>query len=95
MAISEEEVRYIATLARLRFDDDEQRQLAHEMSDILRYMEKLNELDTSAVPPMSHVLDLVNVVRKDECAPRISHEEALQNAPDTDGSYFRVPRVIE
>lgn len=95
MAISIEEVRYIARLARLRFSEGEEQRLAQEMSRIIDYVDQLNELDTTGVPPMSHVLDLSNAVRKDKTEQRISHEEALQNAPDADDAYFRVPKVIE
>ncbi|MGI9174362.1 MAG: Asp-tRNA(Asn)/Glu-tRNA(Gln) amidotransferase subunit GatC [Rhodothermales bacterium] len=95
MAISIEDVRYIAELARLRFSEDEEKRLAREMGAVLEYMEKLDELDTTGVPPMAHVFDLHNVFRDDEVASRISREEALQNAPDADGTYFRVPKVIE
>lgn len=95
MSITVEEVRYIAELARLRFEPEEEERLARQMSDILAYMEKLNELDTAAIPPMSHVLDLYNVFRDDAVEQRISREEALSNAPDADGEYFRVPKVIE
>lgn len=95
MPVSVEQVRYIARLARLRFTEEEEQRLAEEMSEIISYVEKLNELDTSGVEPMSHVLDLYNVVRKDEIAQRISREEALKNAPDADGTFFRVPKVIE
>jgi aspartyl-tRNA(Asn)/glutamyl-tRNA(Gln) amidotransferase subunit C len=95
MAISVEDVRYIASLARLRFEEEEERHLAEQMSRILDYMAKLDELDTSGVPPMSHVLDLYNVFRADQQEARISREEALANASDADGQYFRVPKVIE
>ena len=93
--VTVETVRYIASLARLRFNEAEQERLAAEMTEILDYVDKLNELDTSNVPPMSHVLDLYNVVREDRAEPRITREEALKNAPDADGSYFRAPKVIE
>ena len=95
MAISVEEVRRIASLSRLRFSEEKEEELAEQMSSILDYMEKLNELDTSGVPPMSHVLDLKNVYREDEVETRISREEALSNAPDADSTYFRVPKVID
>lgn len=95
MAVSEEDVQYIASLARLRFSEDEVVRLAKEMSDILAYVEKLNELDTTAVPPMSHVLDLHNVTREDRVEQRITREDALRNAPDADSEYFRAPKVIE
>ncbi|NBC18677.1 MAG: Asp-tRNA(Asn)/Glu-tRNA(Gln) amidotransferase subunit GatC [Bacteroidetes bacterium] len=95
MALSTDEVRYIARLARLRFSPDEQEQLAQDMGKVLDYMDTLDELDTSGVPPMSHVLDLYNVHRDDKVASRIDHDDALRNAPDADGDYFRVPKVID
>lgn len=95
MSISVEEVRYIAALARLHFSEGEEHHLAEQMSEILDYMDKLNELDTTDVPPMSHVLDLYNIVREDVARQRITPEEALRNAPDADSDYFRVPKVIE
>jgi aspartyl-tRNA(Asn)/glutamyl-tRNA(Gln) amidotransferase subunit C len=94
MSISVEDVRYIAGLARLRFAEEEEQRLAREMGAILDYVDQLNELDTTGVPPMAHVLDLYNVYRSDKASPRISREEALRNAPDADGEYFRVPKVI-
>ena len=95
MAISQDDVRYIARLARLRFTPKEEARLAEEMSRILDYVDQLDELDTSGVPPMTHVLDLHNVAREDAVQQRISQDEALHNALDTDGDYFRVPKVIE
>ena len=95
MSVSVDEVQRIASLARLRFSEDEEKELAGQMSRILDHMEKLNELDTSGVPAMTHVLDMENVLREDEVASRISQEEALKNAPDADGTYFRVPKVID
>lgn len=94
MSLSVDDVRYIAGLARLRFSEEEEQRLAREMDAILDYVDQLNELDTTGVPPMSHVLDLYNVYRPDEAHPRISREEALQNAPDSDGEYVRVPKVL-
>lgn len=95
MALSVDDVRYIAALARLRFSEEEEHHLAEQMSEILAYMDKLNELDTTDVPPMAHVLDLYNVFREDAALQRVTREEALRNAPDADSDYFRVPKVIE
>lgn len=95
MAVSVEEVQYIASLARLRFSKEEEARLADQMSEILDYVEKLNELDTTAVPPMSHVLDLYNVARDDDVEQRITRDEAFKNVPDADSEYFRAPKVIE
>jgi aspartyl-tRNA(Asn)/glutamyl-tRNA(Gln) amidotransferase subunit C len=95
MSVSAEEVRRVAALARLRLSDEEVESMQGQMSRILDYMDKLNEVDTSGVQPMAHVLDLVNVLREDRVEQRISREEGLKNAPDTDGTFFRVPRVID
>ena len=95
MSITTRDVRYIAELARLSFTAEEEERLARELNDVLSYMEKLNELDTSAVPPMSHVLDLYNVFREDDVRHRVEREQALQSGPDADDAYFRVPKIIE
>ncbi len=95
MSITKEEVRYIAQLARLQFTAVEEDRLAQEMNTMLAYVDQLNELDTTSVAPMAHVLDLSNVVRKDVRDERISQEDALRNAPDADGVFFRVPKVID
>ena len=95
MSVTPEEVRHIAKLARLRLSGDEQEVMAEQLSSILDYIEQLNELDVTGVEPMSHVLDLVNATRDDVVDQRVSHEEALKNAPSADSDYFRVPRVIE
>jgi aspartyl-tRNA(Asn)/glutamyl-tRNA(Gln) amidotransferase subunit C len=95
MRVTTDDVRHIASLARLRFSAAEQERLAGELSCILDYVDQLDELDTSDVPPMAHVLDAQNVVRPDRVERRVSRDDALANAPDTDGTYFRVPKVIE
>ncbi len=95
MKVTRDQVRHIAALARLRFDAAEEKEIAAQMTRILDYVEKLNELNLDGVEPMSHVLDLYNVVRPDEARSRITREEALSNAPDADDAYFRVPKVIE
>ena len=95
MALSREEVRHVAQLARLDFSDDEEQRMAGEMSQILDYVEKLDELDTSGVPQMSHVLDVTNVFREDDIRSRIDREQALEPASDTEDGYFQVPQVIE
>ena len=95
MGLSREDVQHVAQLARLDFSEEEEARLAEEMSRILDYAEKLDELDTSGVPPMSHVLDVTNVFRDDDVESRIEQEQALKPAPETDGPYFRVPQVVE
>ncbi len=93
--ITRDDVDYVAGLAQLTLDDDAKDRLVHELGDILAYMEKLNGLDTTGVEPMMHVLDLVNVYREDETRPSLDREQALMNAPSTDGVYFLVPKILD
>ncbi len=95
MSVSEKEVRYVANLARLQLSEEDVKSLAGDMNKILGYMDLLNELDTSDVAPLEHVIEMNTRLRKDEAKPTISHEDALKNAPDADSDYFRVPKVIE
>jgi aspartyl-tRNA(Asn)/glutamyl-tRNA(Gln) amidotransferase subunit C len=95
MAVSKEEVTYIADLARLRFSEEETEKMADEMNQILGYMQTLDEINTEDVEPLRHVIDLEFRVRKDAAKEPLNHKEALKNAPDADSDYFRVPRVIE
>lgn len=95
MSVSRDDVRHVAQLARLDFSEDEEAQMADELSQILDYVDKLDELDTSGVPPMSHVLDVTNVFRPDAVEERIDRAQALELAPEADDEYVRVPKVIE
>ena len=95
MSVSRDDVRHVAQLARLVFSEDEEAQIADELSQILDYVDKLDELDTSGVPPMSHVLDVTNVFRPDAVEQRIDRAQALEPAPEADDKYIRVPKVIE
>jgi aspartyl-tRNA(Asn)/glutamyl-tRNA(Gln) amidotransferase subunit C len=94
MAVTLKDVEHIAELARLEFDAKEKEKLTHELNDILKYIEKLNELDTSKVEPLSHVIELNNVFREDVVIPSIPTEEALKNAPEKTETFFKVPKVI-
>lgn len=94
MPVSREEVRHVAQLARLDFSEEDEARMADELSQILEYVDKLNELDTSGVTPMSHVLDVTNVFRADEVKERIDRGEALEPAPEADDEYFQVPKVV-
>jgi aspartyl-tRNA(Asn)/glutamyl-tRNA(Gln) amidotransferase subunit C len=94
MAISRDDVLYIAKLARLSLTDEEIDLYTGQLGEILNYVQKLGELDIDDVEPMKHVLDLVNVLREDQNLPSLSREEILKNAPEHDGMYFNVPRVL-
>jgi len=89
------DVEKVAQLARLRFSEEEKRDLASKLNDILSYMEQLNRLDTEDVEPTAHVLPLKNVFREDLVVPSMAQKELLVNAPDRAMGHFKVPKVIE
>jgi len=95
MKISKEEIEHIASLARLYLSEEEKELFGSQLSSILDYMEKLNELDTKDIEPTSHVLPLSNVMRDDIPSPSIPREDALLNAPDRTNKFYRVPKIIE
>lgn len=94
MPVSKEEVKKIAELARLEFSESEIEKYTVEMNNILGYVEKLNELDTSKVEPLSHPIENTNVFRDDKIIPSTERDEALKNAPDKTSEHFKVPKVI-
>ena len=85
----------MAVLARLDLTPDEQEQLAGHLDRILDYMDKLNELDTEGVEPMSHAVDVVNVLRPDRAVNEPRTEALLRNAPARDEDFLSVPKIIE
>jgi aspartyl-tRNA(Asn)/glutamyl-tRNA(Gln) amidotransferase subunit C len=95
MALTSEEVRHIASLARLHLDDAETERLRGELSAILSHFDLLQELDTSAVEPTAHTLPLTNVMRDDETRPSRAPDEVLANAPLAEGDLIRVRAVFE
>ncbi len=92
--LTRDEVRHVALLARLQLSEQEEEQMTRQLNDILAYMEKLGELDTSEVPPTTHAIQVENVFREDRVQPSLEREQALANAPDSDGANFVVPKVI-
>ena len=95
MKLTREELRHVADLARLGLRDDELEALATELSSILEYIDQLEQLDTSAIPPTAQVGELVDVMRDDEVGPSLDVEDALRNAPARDGTYFLVRAMQE
>ena len=91
--IGEDDVRYVAKLARLRLEQDEVARMAGELARILSHIDKMSELDIGAVPPTAHVLDVANVTRADRPRPSLERSEALRNAPAVSDECFRVPRM--
>lgn len=94
MAVTVKEVEHVAKLARLEFSKEEIVKFTKQFNQILEYMEKLEELDTSKVEPLSHVIEVSNVLRDDEVRPSYPVEEILRNAPSRTDKFFKVPKVI-
>ncbi|AZN43194.1 MULTISPECIES: Asp-tRNA(Asn)/Glu-tRNA(Gln) amidotransferase subunit GatC [Paenibacillus] len=95
MSITIKDVEHVANLARLELSEQEKEQFNGQLNAILKYAEKLNELNTDDVEPTSHVLPVYNVMRDDVIKPSVSNETALRNAPDEDDGQFKVPAVLE
>lgn len=95
MSLSHEEVRHVATLARLAFGPDEERKYGSQISAILDHINQLGELDTSNVPPTSHALKLSNVARVDAALQPFDPAVWNSNAPSADHGHFRVPKVLD
>lgn len=98
MALTEQDVRYVAELAHLELSEDEVKRLVPQLGSILQYMEKLNQLDTSQVEPMAQVAVALAEnpsLRSDRTEQCFTNEEALANAPEQGAGSFKVPRVIE
>jgi aspartyl-tRNA(Asn)/glutamyl-tRNA(Gln) amidotransferase subunit C len=95
MRISLEEVDHVAALARLGLSPSEREQLRNQLSSILEYVEQLNRLDTSRVPPSAQVIQFTNVTRPDVVRPGLTTDQALANAPSRVDDYFGVPPVFE
>ncbi|KUJ95538.1 MAG: aspartyl-tRNA(Asn)/glutamyl-tRNA(Gln) amidotransferase subunit [Desulfonauticus sp.] len=94
MKITKEEVKQIATLARLKLPEEKVEIYQKQFSAILDYMEKLKEIDTKEVNPLYSPAELKNVFREDEVKKDLDREEILKNAPKTDGEFFIVPKII-
>ena len=95
MSVSKEEVHYVAGLAKLHLSEEEVEILSRDMNSILSYMELLNNLATSDIEPLEHVITLATDYRKDVAQKALDHKKALKNAPAADSDFFRVPKVIE
>jgi aspartyl-tRNA(Asn)/glutamyl-tRNA(Gln) amidotransferase subunit C len=89
--IDRDQLLHVAQLARLELREDELERLGAQLNDIIAAVSKVSELDLADVPPTSHPLDVVNVWAEDEPRPCLSVEEALANAPEREGNFFKVP----
>jgi aspartyl-tRNA(Asn)/glutamyl-tRNA(Gln) amidotransferase subunit C len=95
MSLSREDVEKIAGLARLELSEDEKTLYQQQLSAILAYAERLNELDTKDVPPTASAVPLKNVLREDEVRPSLDLEDTLFNAPDAEQDQFRIQAVFD
>lgn len=92
--ITTEDVRAVAKLSRLVLTQDQEARFAGQLESILGYVAKIGEVDVAGVEPMAHAVPLANVLRDDSPNPGLPLEMVLQNAPETDGPFFKVPKVI-
>ena len=92
--ITLEQVKHVAKLARLDLSDEKLIRYATQLESILEYVAKINELDVSNVEPLAHAVPLHNILREDVVEPSLPLEKVLQNAPEVDGAFFKVPKII-
>ena len=94
MQITDETIEYVGILAKLELSDEEKEQAKQDMSNMLEYVSKLNELDTDSVEPMSHAFPVSNVFREDVVTNGDGSKETLSNAPEKKDGGFKVPKTI-
>lgn len=92
--ITKEQVEHVAWLARVELSEEEKELFVRQLNEILEHFQKIDRIDTEGVPPTYHVLDLMNVCRRDEVTPSIGEEPALNNAPKRKEGYFKAPRIV-
>ncbi len=92
--LDREQVQHVAFLARLELSPEEEEQFTQQLGDILTYVEQLQELDTDSVEPTYHALDTPQVTRPDQVNPYPDREAILDNAPDREDQFFKVPRIL-
>ena len=95
MEVNDALIEKLAHLSRLEFNSREKNEIKNDLQKMIAFVEKLNELDISGVEPLLHMTDEVNVLREDEVKGSIERDEALKNAPEQDGRFFKVPKVIK
>ncbi len=95
MKVSREEVLHVAELSQLNLEEAEVEQFQEQLSQIIDWQEKMNQLDLKGLDPMIHVQDMKNVSREDQEVPSLTKDETFKNAPAVEGDYFKVPRIIE
>lgn len=91
----EMDIKKVAGLAHIKLSPEEEKKIEKDLESILKYVESLKSLDTENVEPTSHVLDMENVFRKDEVVKWDGRDEVLKNAPQSEGKFFKVPKVVD
>ena len=91
--ISVKDVEHVAKLARLELTEEEKEKFAGQLGDVLKYVEQMNEVDTSNVEPMAHAIDFVNVMREDAVNYEQTKQQLMANAPDAEDGFFKVPKI--
>ncbi len=94
MAISDEQVRHVALLARLALTDEQVASYGEDLNSILGHIDSIRQLNLEDVEPTAHPLEVVNVTREDCVRPGLSREDVLRNAPETDGTAFMIPQIV-
>ncbi len=95
MPLSRDQVRHVAVLARLGLEAGDEEFYAEQLSGILAHIDRIQALDTEAIPPTAQVVEIANPLREDEPRPGLTQDEALANAPEAVGGFFRVPSIQE
>ena len=95
MEITTQTVDKLSNLAQLQFSETEKEEIKSDLNKMIGFIEQLEKIDTTGVEPLLHISDAVNVLREDRIAGSISREDALLNAPSSDGQFFTVPKVIK
>ncbi|MHA4812459.1 Asp-tRNA(Asn)/Glu-tRNA(Gln) amidotransferase subunit GatC [Flavitalea flava] len=94
MEVNDALIDNLSNLARLQFNAAEKEEIKKDLQKMIHFVEKLQELDTAGVEPLLHMSPEINVLREDKLQGSVSHQQALANAPESDGEYFSVPKVI-
>jgi aspartyl-tRNA(Asn)/glutamyl-tRNA(Gln) amidotransferase subunit C len=94
MEVTDKLIQDLALLSRLHFSDAEKESIKKELKQMIEFVDKLGEVDVEGIEPLMHLSDATNRLREDVVKGSVSREEALKNAPESDGIYFRVPKVI-
>lgn len=95
MEVNDQLINNLAKLSHLSFTDDERKEIKADLQEMITFIEKLREVNTDGVEPLLHMSSNVNILREDVVEGSVSREEGLKNAPDTDGTFFKVPKVIK